>query len=165
MRRPIVSTISLALVGALLLLTPLPAGAQRATLTREVAPAGSEPYSTLFSVSLTSGNGTNGFSPDPVPANRILVIEFVSIRAILQPDQTPMISLQDAVNGASHPYLMPMTLHGPVSIGTEWRTTQLVKLYHEGNGVNGPGGDCAREQNSFTPMQCTFVISGYLIAR
>ena len=112
---------------------------------------------------MTGGSGTNGFSPDPVPANRILVIEFVSVRAILQPQQTPLIALQDAVNGASHPYVLPMTLHGPVSIGTEWRVTQLVKLYHEGNGVNGPGAQCGREQNSFTPMECTFVISGYLI--
>lgn len=165
MRRTIVSTISSALVGAFLLSSPAPAEAQRATPTREVAPPGSEPYSTLFSISVVSGNGSNGFSTDPVPADRTLVIEFVSIRAILQPTQTPLIALQDSINGAARPYLMPMTLHGPVSIGTEWRVTQLVKLYHEGNGVNGPGAQCAREQNAFAPMECTIVISGYLIPR
>jgi hypothetical protein len=100
-----------------------------------------------------------------VPANRILVIEFVSIRAILQPGQTPLIALQDAVNGVSNPFLLPMTLHGPVSIGTEWRATQLVKLYHEGNGANGPGLQCSRDQNSFTPMECTIAVSGYLIPK
>jgi hypothetical protein len=165
MRRLAVSTILFAVVGMLLLWSPGPAEAQRAIPTREVAPPGSEPYSTIFSVSLVSGNGTNGFSPDIVPADRILVVEFVMVRAILQPGQTPMIGIDDAVNSASHTYLLPLTLHGPVSTGVEWRLTQLVKVYHEGNGANGPGATCGREQNSFTPMECTFTISGYLVPK
>ena len=49
----------------------------RPIATRESAPAGREPYATTISIQFTNGNGTNGFSADPVPANKRLVIEFV----------------------------------------------------------------------------------------
>ena len=161
------STLLVAAAGVMALSSAGPVHAQvRPTPVREVSPAGSQPYSTLFSIHLTSGNSINGFSPDIVPANRILVIEFVQIRAILQPLEVPMISIDDSVNDASRPFLLPMTFHGTTNSGAqEYRVTQLVKIYHEGNGMNGPGATCGREQNTFNPMDCSFTISGYLIPK
>ena len=135
------------------------------TPTREVAPPGTEAYSTLFSISVVSGSGSNGFSTDPIPANRRLVIEFVSVSMILQPGEKPLFSLQDSVGGVSNPFWLPLAFVGSGSVGDQYRTTQLVKLYVDGNGVNGPGAFCSRDQNSFAAMQCTIVISGYLIPR
>jgi hypothetical protein len=137
----------------------------KTTPTREVAPPGTEAYSTIFSISVVSGNGSNGFSPDPIPANRRLVIEFVSVSMILQPGEKPLFTLDDSVGGASHPFWLPLEFVGSGSVGDQYRTTQLVKLYFDGNGVNGPGASCGREQNSFAPMQCTIAISGFLIPR
>jgi hypothetical protein len=166
MYRPIVWMTSIAVAGVVLVSSPQRAEAQvRPTPVREVLPPGGEPYSTLFSITLTSGSGTNGFSPDPVPANRRLVIEFVSVRVIVSPPDKPRFALQDSVNGTANPYILPLQLASTGTFGEEYRATQLVKLYHDGNGANGPGADCAREQNSFNPMTCTVVISGYLMPK
>ena len=160
--------ISLITIATALLLSHAPeveAQQVKVTPTREVAPPGTEAYSTLFTISVVSGSGTNGFSPDPIPANRRLVIEFVSVSVILQPGEDPRFTLDDSIGGVSHPFWLPLELVGSFSIGDQYRTTQLVKLYVDGNGVNGPGASCARDQNSFAPMECTVAISGYLIPR
>ena len=158
---------SLTIVTALLLSAVPQAEAQqvKVTPTREVAPPGTEAYSTIFSVTVNSGNGTNFFSPDVIPANRRLVIEFVSVSEILQPGEKPLFTLDDSVAGVSHPFYLPLQFSGSGSVGDQYRTTQLVKLYFDGNGASGPGATCGREQNSFAFMQCTIVISGYLIPR
>jgi hypothetical protein len=166
MDRRIVSMMLIIAACAPLISSPQRAEAQvRPTPVREVMPPGSEPYSTLFSITLTSGSGTGGYSPDPVPANRRLVIEFVSVRVIVSPPETPRFALQDSNAGGARPYILPLTLATTGTFGEEYRTTQLVKLYHDGDGVNGPGAECAREQNSFNMMTCTIVISGYLIPK
>ena len=165
MYRQILSSVTTATV---LLLSHAPqVGAQQVkiTPTREVAPPGTEAYSTMFTISVVSGSGANGFSTDAIPANRRLVVEFVSVSMILQPGEKPLFTLDDSVGGASHPYWLPLAFVGSGSVGDQYRTTQLVKLYVDGNGVSGPGASCAREQNSFAPMQCTIAISGYLIPR
>ncbi|HEU5468782.1 MAG TPA: hypothetical protein VFU77_05705 [Steroidobacteraceae bacterium] len=166
MQRLIVPLTSLIAAIVILVSGPPRAEAQaRPTPVREVQPPGSEPYSTLFSITLSSGSGTNGFSPDAVPANRRLVIEFVSVRVVISPPEKPRFALQDSIGGTSHPYILPLALASTGTFGEEYRATQLVKLYHDGNGANGPGADCAREQNSFNTMTCTVVISGYLIPK
>jgi len=159
----LVSVLLLA-VGALAALSPEPVEAQaRAAPVREVAPPGHEPYSTNFAITLTSGSGTNGFSPDPVPANKRLVIEFVSVRIMIQPNETALFALDDSIKGVGHAYLIPLTFAGSFSGGNEYRATQLVKLYHDGNGANGPGAQCGRTANAFTPLSCDITLSGYLI--
>ena len=145
---------------AALALAPQRAAAQ----TKQTVP-GSEPYSTLFNITITSGAGANGFSTNPVPANRRLVIEFISVRVIVTPPDKPRFALQDAVNGTANPYTLPLELASTGTFGEEYRSAQLVRLYHDGNGVNGPGADCAREQNSFSQMTCSIAISGYLIPK
>ena len=160
MYRRILSATVLVAATATLFFAPQRVAAQ----TKQAVP-GSEPYSTLFNITITSGNGTIANSPNPVPANRRLVIEFVSIRVIVTPGEQPRFALQDSVNGASIPYILPLALAATGSYGEEWRTTQLVKLYHDGNGVNGPGADCGREQNSFSQLTCSIAISGYMIAK
>ena len=155
-----------AMAGALLLLGPERVqAAPKPRLTQEVAPAGSEPYATTFTIVVTSGSGANGYSSDPVPVDRRLVIEFVSASMILQPSEKPLFALEDAINGTSHAYVLPMTFVGSFGIGDQYRVTQSVKLYHDGNGANGPGAQCSRDQNSFGLMECTVTISGYLIPK
>jgi hypothetical protein len=159
----IVFAILVLMGGALGLMTPQQVHAQRApTPVTEVSPAGTTPYATTFFITLTSGSGANGYSPDAVPADKRLVIEFVSISVLLEPKEGPPIfALNDSINGVAHNYVLELK---PVSTGSnEYRTTQLVKLYHDGNGANGPGAQCSRRQNSWNRMECTITISGYLI--
>jgi len=160
-----IPTTLVAMAAALVLLSPGLAHAVKPRLTQEVAPAGNEPYATTFTISVASGSGANGASPDPVPADRRLVVEFVSVSEIVQPSEEPLFSLEDSINGMSHAYVLPMTFVGSYGVGDQYRVTQMVKLYHDGNGVNGPGAQCSRDQNSFAPFQCSITISGYLIPK
>ena len=57
-----------------------------------------------------------------------------------------------------------MTFAGSYGIG-DGSSHATVKLYHDGNGANGPGAQRSRDQNSFAPMECTVTISGYLIPK
>jgi hypothetical protein len=139
--------------------------AQKPKLTQEVAPPGSAPYATTFTISVPSGSGANGFSPDPIPADRRLVIEFVSASVILQPSEKPLFSLDDSIGGVSHTYVLPVTFVQSYGIGDLYRVTQMVKLYYDGNGVSGPSAQCSRDQNSFAPLECSVTISGYLIPK
>lgn len=95
-----------------------------------------------------------------MPLNKRLVIEFVSVRVFSQAGETPQFGLQDSVNGAARVYMIPLTLGGG---GQGYTATQLVRLYNDGNGVNGPGAQCLRDQNSFTTQTCSISLSGYLI--
>jgi hypothetical protein len=162
MNRQILSSLLVIVASTFILMVPQRVDAQTTpTPVKEVSPPGSTPYATNFSISIVSGSGANGFSPNVVPARKRLVIEFVSIAVVLDPTESPLFSLQDSVKGISHSYVLALT---PVSQGaSEWRTTQLVKLYHDGNGANGPGATCSRRQNSFSSMTCDITISGYLI--
>ena len=138
---------------------PLTAAAQGRT-ARDV------PYSTSFSVTLSSGSGTNGFSPDAVPANKRLVVEFVSVYVQATPGEKPAVYLQDSVNGAARAYWVPLTLTETTPSGWEiYRSTQMVKLYVDGNGSNGPALQCSRGANSFSTQQCSVTLTGYLTDR
>lgn len=158
----LVSVLALAL-GALAAMSPqaVQAQARPATSTREVAPPGHEPYATSFGVTVTNlNNSVNGYSPDPVPLNKRLVIEFVSVLVNGPAADNPGLALQDSVNGASRFYRIPLT---PVAGGHGFAATQLVKLYHDGNGVNGPGAFCLRDFPSLPAQVCSISLSGYLI--
>jgi hypothetical protein len=121
------------------------------------------PYATSF-VLTVNGSGVNGFSPDAVPATKRLVIEFVSVTVVAQPGEKPALYLNDLVNGGGRAYWVPLTLAEVGASGVEvWRASQLVKLNHDGNGSNGPGGQCLRAVISGAPMTCQFTISGYLV--
>lgn len=158
------STFAAVVVGTLLLSSPEPADAQQKVVpTREVAPAGHEPYHTNFAITVT-GNSANGFSPDAVPANKRLVVEFISVRVFVQPGEAPRFNLYDALPGASLIYGVPLTFFGSFSAADEYQATQSVRLYHDGNGSHGPQALCGRHQIlSNSPTVCDITISGYLI--
>jgi hypothetical protein len=127
---------------------------------------GAEAYQTVVSVNVGNGsNGSDGYSSDPVPADRRLVVEFVSVWMLVPPNQKPMLSLIGTVNGAGMPYVLPLTLVGKTALGDEYRATQQVRVYHDGNGVNGPGIACFRDVIFQGPAPCTATISGYLIGK
>lgn len=156
-RNRLLSFLLLALV-AVAAASPGPAEAQAR------GPARDTPYSTSFVINLTSGSGTNAYSPDIVPSNKRLVIEFASVTVVAQPGDKPSLSLNDVVNGAAHAYWIPLTLVETASSGLEvYRATQLVKLNHEGNGLGGPSAQCSRAVNSFVPLSCQVTLSGYLV--
>ena len=123
------------------------------------------PYATTFAITVAAGRNVVGqFSPDPVPADKRLVIEFVSIAAFAQGGERPSVFLNDLVGGAGRLYWIALTQPDPVGDPNVWRTGQLLKLYHDGNGVNGPGASCGRGLSSTTTtLTCSYTISGYLV--
>lgn len=63
-------------------------------------------------------------------------------------------------------FQLPLTYHGPGTYGDgdEYRVAMMVRLYGDGNGVNGPGVECLK--SFFGPASsCTVDISGYLIEK
>lgn len=155
------STSMIAAIAALIALQPTPAGAKPPSNV-----PGAEPYQTMVSQNLPSGsNGSNVWSVDPVPADRRLVIEFVSVRMFVPTGQKPLLSLMGVVNGAGMPFALPLTYVGTTVIGDEYRGTHQVRVYHDGNGTGGPGIDCLRDVRDQGPATCSAFISGYLIGK
>lgn len=122
------------------------------------------PYATSFVINVGSGNSVGALSPDAVPSNKRLVIEFVSVVVTAQPGEKPSLYLNDSVNGYGRAYWIPLTLAETAASGAEvYRASQLVKLNHDGNGTHGPGAQCSRNVNSFAPLTCHLTLSGYLV--
>ncbi|RYF54141.1 MAG: hypothetical protein EOO29_55595 [Comamonadaceae bacterium] len=124
------------------------------------------PYATNFTITVaTNSNGNGVFSPDAVPLNKRLVIEYVSVSVFAQSGDKPSLFLSDLVNGAGRNYWIPLTLVDAAGPGgmEVYRASQLVKLNHDGNGVNGPGAHCGRYYNTYAPVTCSLTISGYLV--
>jgi hypothetical protein len=121
------------------------------------------PYATDFVITVPYGSNSAGaVSPHAVPLNKRLVIDFVSAVVTAQSGDKVVLSLSDLVNGAGRNYWIPLTLVD--AGGTEvWRASQLVKVNHDGNGVNGPAAQCSRYFNTLAPVTCHLTISGYLV--
>jgi hypothetical protein len=137
--------------------SPGPAQAQGRGATRDI------PYATNFAINVNSGNGATATSPDAVPLNKRLVIEFVSVMVSSAAGEKPSFFLYDSVNGAGRFYWIPLTLTDPSSGAGVYRASELVRLSHDGNGVDGPGAACTRNANSFSAMTCSITLSGYLV--
>ena len=151
----------LAAVAALLAFGAAPAAAQ-GRATRDI------PYATNFVITVASNSNSNGngaASPDAVPLNKRLVIEYVSVSVFAQSGDQPSLFLSDLVNGAGRNYWIPLTLVDAAGPGgmEAYRASQLVKLNHDGNGVNGPAAQCGRRYNTYAPVTCSLTISGYLV--
>lgn len=160
-RMTIVRTFALAMASAWL--ASLPVGAHAKPQSNV---PGGEPYQTFFWETIDPGsNGSNFFSPDPIPADRRLVIEFVSVRFIVPVGDTPMFALQASVGGGGLSYLIPLTFIGTASGRDEYRATMMVRLYSDGNGMNGPGADCSRALRDVGAASCSVTLSGYLIGK
>jgi hypothetical protein len=160
-RKTITSTLTIAAFASLAAFQPAGVAAKPPSNV-----PGAEPYQTM--VSLTVGdtmNGTNAFSGDPVAADRRLVIEFVSVSMLVPPGQKPQFFLIGSVNGAGMPYNLPLTFVGRTGSFDEYRATQQVRVYHDGNGSNGPGIMCSRDVTLQGPAPCSATISGYLIGK
>ena len=160
-RKTITSTLTTAAFAALVALQPAGVAAKPPSNV-----PGAEAYQTMVSLTVGNGaNGTNAFSNDPVPADRRLVIEFVSVQMLVPPGQKPQLFLVGLVNGAGMPYHLPLTLVGTTPGFDEYRATQQVRVYNDGNGSNGPGIMCSRDRIFAGAASCTATISGYLIGK
>lgn len=152
---------------SVLLLTAVTAAAAIPDLA-QAQPRGGQaretPYSTMFLVNVRQGlNVNNAFSPDPVPLNKRLVIEFISAIVSAPAGDKVSLHLSDSVAGAGRNYWIPLTLTDPGGVTEHYRATQLVKMYHDGDGVNGPGAFCGRYYNSLGPVTCSITLTGYLV--
>ncbi len=126
---------------------------------------GAEPYQATVTVQVNAPNsGVVGNGGAPVPADRRLVMEFVSVAVLVPPGQTALVSLYGLVNGAGLPFTIPVTFVGTTASYDEYRGTHQVRVYHDGNGVNGPGVGCLRSAPSGF-ASCSVTISGYLIGK
>lgn len=160
-RKTITSTLMIAAFASIAALQPAGVAAKPPSNV-----PGAEPYQTMVSLTVGNGsNGTNAYSSDPVPADRRLVIEFVSVWMLVPPGQKPMLSLTGSVNGAGMPFILPLTFVGTTTYGDEYRATHQVRVYHDGNGSNGPGITCSRDAIFQGPASCSATISGYLIGK
>lgn len=118
------------------------------------------PYTTYISVVVNNANAGFGVSPDVIPANKRLVIEYVSVSASgTQNGDVPSVWLQDLVAGASRTYWIPLALH-PGPVGT-YRGSQPVKLYVDGDGRSGPVANCGKSFLAGS-VSCSITLSGYL---
>ncbi len=158
----IVRGFALVLAGAWLAGTPIATSAKPPAST-----PGSEPYQTTVYGTFGSGGSPYGgqfFGPDPIPANRRLVIEFVSASITVPTGSDPLLTLHSLVGGRSSPFILPLTYIGPAANGDEYRVTMMVRLYVDGNGVNGPEVECLKSVSG-PGSSCTVDISGYLIEK
>jgi hypothetical protein len=128
---------------------------------------GAEPYQTYVGANISDGSTVaNVFSTDPVPADRRLVIEFVSVHMIVPAGQHPRIEVIGLVDGAGMPFDLPLAFVGATPpYGDAYRGTHQVRVYHDGNGVNGPGIFCHRNAAFQGSGICSASISGYLIGK
>jgi len=124
---------------------------------------GAEPY--LSMTTLGPYHGTvDGSSAVPIPADRRLVIEFVDARTTVPIGETPMITVYGRTSALSAPIILPLTLAQTSSIYDDYRSSQMVRLYYEGDGLHGPYFTCGSTGGS-SISYCTVTISGYLIGK
>lgn len=64
---------------------------------------------------------------------------------------------------AQVPLEIPLTLWGTYGNWDVYRGTQLVRVYWDGDGNNGPFVECGRYSGNLAEAICVFSISGYLI--
>jgi len=116
-----------------------------------------------FSCIVSDGQDGCGFSPFIVPADKILVIETVSARAILTAGQQPVVSLSISQPAAAraHQYSLPLTLVASHEGNNIFGTTQLVRVYVR------PGGNFDFGNRRFGSTsglgEFLFTVSGYLV--
>lgn len=165
-RRVIFSVCMLVAVGALAALRPEPVEAQmKPVLTRDVDAPGRHPYQTIISVFVPDFlNSVDTHAGAAIPANKTLVIEFVSVSVIVPTGEKPLFTVGGTVAGGSIPFRIPLTFAGPAFAGKdEYRATQLVRIYSDGDGVSGPDVACGHNILGVGFAECDGSISGYLI--
>ena len=128
---------------------------------------GAAPQQTYFVANVDNGSmGANRFGADRVPADRGLVIEFVSVHPILPAGRHPRIEVIGVVDGAVIPFDLPRAFVGTTPPhGDECRRTHPVRVCHDGNRVNGPGIFCRRNAVFRGSGSCAASISGYHIGK
>jgi hypothetical protein len=127
---------------------------------------GAEPYQTSVIGTIASwNNGGGGTSTDPIPADRRLVIEYVTVSATVQADAKPSVAINGLVGGAGIGFLVPLWLESGTSVGDTYRGAQLLRVYVDGNGINGPSIQCVRDVAGPSAASCQATVSGYLIGK
>lgn len=160
-RKHILPICVMALLGASILLQPWPVEAKQPSTV-----PGAEPYQTTMNGGIAPySNGGGATSRVPIPADRRLVIEYVSVSVLVQAGQKPSLGVVGAVAGAAIPYLIPLALEASTLNGDVYRGTQLVRLYVDGDGLNGPQVQCVRDVAGPSQAYCDAAVSGYLIGK
>jgi hypothetical protein len=124
---------------------------------------GAEPY--LTSTNLGPYSGTEGtWSALPIPADRRLVIEFVSVRTIVPIGELPLVTIGSRTSASWVSVIVPLTLAQSGPNRDDYRGSLTVRLYYDGDGLHGPDFSCG-STGGVSPSYCTVTVSGYLIAK
>lgn len=127
---------------------------------------GAEPYQTFVIGTIDPGyNGGGGYSTDVIPADRRLVVEYVSVSATVQPGAKPSVAINGLVGGTGIGFLVPLSLESRTPVGDTYRGAQLLRVYVDGNGVNGLIIHCIRDIQGPSLASCEAAVSGYLIGK
>ena len=163
-RQTIFTACTLIAVGTLIALNPGSVEAQKkSTPIEDVNRPGGEPYHASYQVALTgNSSGVSGPAPEVIPADKRLVVEFVSARVTVPLGQQGFVALNDGIAGAGYVYSIPVTAEEATPQFQTFVGNQLVRLYVDGNGFNGPTVQCRRNSTAGTTY-CDVSISGYLI--
>lgn len=125
---------------------------------------GAEPYQTTVKIVVPDTyNVVAADAPVPVPADRRLVVESVSVRFLIGIGDNAIVAIYGNIGGAQSIFYVPLTL-GSTSAGyDDYRGTHMMRIYHDGDGVRGPQVQCVRYTSGTGQAYCDVTISGYLI--
>ncbi len=130
---------------------------------RDVDNAARHNFEEAFGCAAPAGQDTCSFVPFIVPADKILVIETVSARAILTAGQQPVVNLSISQPAAAtaHQYSLPLTLVASNGGTNIFGSTQLVRVYAR------PGGNfdfiVRRFGDTGGVAEFLFVVSGHFV--
>ena len=74
-------------------------------------------------------------------------------------------AINGVVGGAGIGFLVPLSLEASTQVGDTYRGVQLLRVYVDGNGVNGPSIQCVRDVQGPGLASCEAAVSGYLIGK
>lgn len=133
------------------------------TLVRDVDNPARSSFEEIFNCVVPDGQDSCGVVPFIVPADKILVIETVSARAIITAGQQPVVNLVTSQPAAAvtHQYSLPLTLVASNDGNDMLGTTQQVRVYAR------PGGSLdfgiRRFGGTSGGAEFLLTISGYLV--
>lgn len=127
---------------------------------------GAEAYQTFVAVTVPSSlNGYDAFADPPVPADRRLIVEFVTARVLVPTGQKPLLEVKGVVSlGMTVGFTIPLTFAQTTVGWDEYHAAQAVRIYWDGDGQTGPIVGCHRSGTG-QAAHCSVSIAGYLIGR
>lgn len=160
--KPLRSTLTVAAIGVALGLPPVACAKPPSNVP------GAEPYQSQgYLNDINSGSVVGDSAPLAVPADRRLVVEFVYASVVVPRGNLPYFEIGGVADNHWGQFLIPLTLVYSTATVDVYRGTQMVRVYHDGDGTRGPAVTCANGAVGSTTGtgSCSYSIAGYLIAK